>query len=99
MDFMTVDVTLPSITKDIENSSNEKSYNENQLFTSFICPIYIKSTHDSSLIWYNQSPSSPLYCRLLKILYKSETDDTVKTRIQSNKARNKNFTKKNKNTK
>ena len=39
--------------KDIKNSSNKESYNESQLFTSFIYSIYNKSTHDSSLIWYN----------------------------------------------
>ena len=66
--------------KDIESekSSNEEAYNQTQLFTSFICPIYIKDAHDSSLLWYNPSPSSPVYCRPLRMIYKAETEEIVK---------------------
>ena len=60
-----------------DTSSSDENYKESQLFTSFICPVFVKSTTNSKLIWYNPSPSSPVFCRPLRMQYKSETEHTV----------------------
>ena len=56
------------------------NFDETHIFATFICPI--KVFHDSYVIWHNPSPSSPIFCRPVKLEFAKENEDTVVKEFQ-----------------
>ena len=61
----------------LKSEEIEDGIHEENMFTSFICPIYLKDLENNRLIWYNPAPSSPINCRPYRMIYKIETKELI----------------------
>ena len=61
----------------LKSDEKEDGIHESNMFTSFICPIYLKDLENNKLIWYNPAPSSPIYCRPYRMTHKMENQELI----------------------
>lgn len=51
---------------------------DEHMFIISIVPIRLVSDCTSHIIWQNPRPSSPRFCRIIKFIYKKETDELIR---------------------
>jgi len=56
---------------------------ETQMFASFICPIRVICKETKAILWQNPVPSSPVYCRPLRIKFAKETKELIRSEHNS----------------
>lgn len=63
---------------------------EQNIFSAFLCPLRLTVKHSKTLLWNNPVPSSPIYCRPLRVIFKKESAtlitsewDSLKTEINN----------------
>lgn len=54
---------------------------ETSIVSSFICPVRLCLSGSNKVIWQNPAPSSPYYCRPVKLSFKKETADQTRKDI------------------
>lgn len=54
---------------------------ETSIVSSFICPVRLCLSGSNNVIWQNPAPSSPYYCRPVKLSFKKETADHTRQDI------------------
>lgn len=70
--------SLYSIKFDQELHSN---INETSIVSSFICPVRLSLIDTNKIVWQNPSPSSPFYCRPIKLKFIKESPELVRQEI------------------
>ena len=69
-----------------DGSSNHSIYNinvkeqmdEGNIIAVFICPLKLYIINDGTILWNNNSPNSPKFCRPLRLWHKNETKENLK---------------------
>ena len=69
--------SLPLNEADLNPNSDET-----HIFATFICPIKVVHKSSSSLLWHNPVPSSPIYCRPVKLEFIKEKDEVIHQEFQ-----------------
>ena len=54
---------------------------ETSIVSSFICPVRLCLSDNQKVIWQNPAPSSPYYCRPVKLSFKKESADYTRQEI------------------
>lgn len=56
---------------------------EENIFSAFLCPLRLYVKGSNTLLWNNPVPSSPIYCRPLRVIFKKETATLIKSEWDS----------------
>ena len=59
--------------------------NETSILSSFICPIRLSVKENGKLVWQNPSPSSPFFCRPIKLQFIKETAEVTRQEISESR--------------
>lgn len=59
------------------NQELHSDINEGSIVSSFICPVRLSLKDSKKIIWQNPAPSSPFYCRPIKLSFSKETADSI----------------------
>lgn len=54
---------------------------ETSIVSSFICPVRLCISDSKKVIWQNPAPSSPYYCRPVKLSFKKESADHTRQEV------------------
>lgn len=68
---------------------DEGRYNgisEENIFSAFVCPLRLYVKGSKTLLWNNPVPSSPIYCRPLRVIFQKETATLIRSEWESLKA-------------
>lgn len=63
------------------NQEIHSDVNEASMLSSFICPVRLSLKDENKIIWQNPAPSSPFYCRPIKLTFKKETAELTRQEI------------------
>lgn len=56
---------------------------ETNMFATFICPIKLVAMGTNNVMWQNPTPSSPVYCRPLRLQFIKETPNVIRAEYES----------------
>lgn len=62
--------------------ASNSNVSETNLFSTFICPIKLTEKRTKTIIWQNSAPSSPVYCRPLRLKFIKETPDVTRKELE-----------------
>ena len=60
----------------IHDELNEDS-DETHVFATYICPIRVSIVGRDEVLWQNPAPSSPIYCRPVRLEFAKESDNII----------------------
>ncbi|XP_076034196.1 uncharacterized protein LOC143020994 isoform X2 [Oratosquilla oratoria] len=63
------------------NQELHSDVSEASILSSFICPIRLSLRDCNKIIWQNPAPSSPFYCRPVKLSFSKETAENTRQEI------------------
>lgn len=54
---------------------------ETSIVSSFVCPVRLCLTGSNKVVWQNKAPSSPYFCRPIKLAFRKESSDHTREEI------------------
>lgn len=67
----------------MKSDGDDDNVSETNMFTVFLCPIKLVVKGAHNIIWQNPAPSSPMYCRPLRLKFTKETPDLIRAEYGS----------------